>query len=72
MKLIYLIVPIIITIIAIYLYLFIQERKNKGKNNRNAYLESKELHDLSKDVHDLDYEIARAKAYVFSRGNGRC
>ena len=72
MKLIYLIVPIIIIIIAIYLYLFIQERKNKGKNNRDAYLESKELHDLSKDVHNLDYEIARAKAHTSFRGNGRC
>ena len=57
MKLIYLVVLIIIVIIAINLYLFIQNRKNKGKDN---YLETKELHDLSRDVHSVDYEISRA------------
>ena len=50
MKLIYLVVLIIIVIIAINLYLFIQNRKNKGKDN---YLETKELHDLSRDVNLL-------------------
>ena len=51
MKLIYLVVLIIIVIIAINLYLFIQNRKNKGKDN---YLETKELHDLSRDVHSVE------------------
>lgn len=51
MKLIYLVVLMIIVIIAINLYLVIQNKKNKGKNN---YLETKELHDLSRDVHSID------------------
>ena len=43
MKLIYLVVFIIIIIIGIYLYLFIQDRKNKGKENKETYLKTKEL-----------------------------
>ena len=67
MKLIYLVVFIIIIIIGIYLYLFIQDRKNKGKDN---YLETKELHDLSRDVHSVDYEISRAQAHMTFRSPG--
>ena len=67
MKLIYLVVPIMIIIIGIYLYLFIQDRKNKGKDN---YLETKELHDLSRDVHSVDYEISRAQAHMTFRNPG--
>ena len=67
MKLIYLIVLMIIVIIAINLYLFIQKKKNKGKNN---YLETKELHDLSRDVHSVDYEISRAQAHMTYRNPG--
>ena len=58
MKLIYLVVFIIIIIIGIYLYLFIQDRKNKGKENKETYLKTKELHDLSRDVHSDNYEIS--------------
>ena len=50
MKLIYLVVFIIIIIIGIYLYLFIQDRKNKGKENKETYLKTKELHDLRLSV----------------------
>ena len=64
MKLIYLVVLMIIVIIAINLYLFIQ---NKGKNN---YLETKELHDLSRDVHSVDSEISRAQAHMTYRNPG--
>ena len=46
MKLIYSVVFIIIIIIGIYLYLFIQDRKNKGKENKETYLKTKELHDF--------------------------
>ena len=67
MKLIYLVVLIIIVIIAINLYLFIQNRKNKGKDN---YLETKELHDLSRDVHSDNYEISRAQAHMTFRSHG--
>lgn len=67
MKLIYLVVLIIIVIIAINLYLFIQNRKNKGKDN---YLETKELHDLSRDVHSDNYEISRAQAHMTFRSPG--
>lgn len=67
MKLIYLVVLIIIVIIAINLYLFIQNRKNKGKDN---YLETKELHDLSRDVHSDSYEISRAQAHMTFRSPG--
>ncbi len=67
MKLIYLVVLIIIVIIAINLYLFIQNRKNKGKDN---YLETKELHDLSRDVHSDNYEISRAQAHTTFRSPG--
>ena len=68
MKLIYLVVLIIIVIIAINLYLFIQNRKNKGKDN---YLETKELHDLSRDVHSVDYEISRAQAHMTYHNSGK-
>ena len=67
MKLIYLVVFIIIIIIGIYLYLFIQDRKNKGKDN---YLETKELHDLSRDVHSDNYELSRAQAHMTFRSPG--
>ena len=67
MKLIYLVVFIIIIIIGIYLYLFIQDRKNKGNDN---YLETKELHDLSRDVHSDNYEISRAQAHMTFRSPG--
>ena len=67
MKLIYSVVFIIIIIIGIYLYLFIQNRKNKGKDN---YLETKELHDLSRDVHSDNYEISRAQAHMTFRSPG--
>lgn len=67
MKLIYLVVLIIIVIIAINLYLFIQNRKNKGKDN---YLETKELHDLSRDVHSDNYELSRAQAHMTFRSPG--
>lgn len=67
MKLIYLVVLIIIVIIAINLYLFIQNRKNKGNDN---YLKTKELHDLSRDVHSVDYEISRAQAHMTFRSPG--
>lgn len=67
MKLIYLVVLIIIVIIAINLYLFIQNRKNKGEDN---YLETKELHDLSRDVHSDSYEISRAQAHMTFRSPG--
>ena len=68
MKLIYSVVFIIIIIIGIYLYLFIQDRKNKGKDN---YLETKELHDLSRDVHSVDYEISRAQAHMTYHNSGK-
>ena len=58
MKLIYLVVLIIIVIIA----------KNKGKDN---YLETKELHDLSRDVHSVDYEISRAQAHMTYHNSGK-
>ena len=67
MKLIYLVVLIIIVIIAINLYLFIQNRKNKGNDN---YLETKELHDLSRDIHSVNYEISRAQAHMTFRSPG--
>ena len=67
MKLIYLVVLIIIVIFAINLYLFIQNRKNKGKD---YYLETKELHDLSRDVHSDSYEISRAQAHMTFRSPG--
>ena len=67
MKLIYLVVLIIIVIIAINLYLFIQNRKNKGNDN---YLETKELHDLSRDVHSDNYEISRSQAHMTFRSPG--
>ena len=67
MKLIYLVVLIIIVIIAINLYLFIQNRKNKGNDN---YLKTKELHDLSRDVHSDNYEISRAQAHMTFRSPG--
>lgn len=65
MKLIYLVVFIIIIIIGIYLYLFIQDRKNK-----ETYLKTKELHDLSRDVHSDNYEISRAQAHMTFRSPG--
>ena len=68
MKLIYLVVLIIIVIIAINLYLFIQNRKNKGNDN---YLETKELHDLSRDIHSVDYEISRAQAHMTYHNSGK-
>ena len=71
MKLIYLVVLIIIVIIAINLYLFIQNRKNKGKENKETYLETKELHDLSRDVHSVDYEISRAQAHMTYHNSGK-
>lgn len=70
MKLIYLVVFIIIIIIGIYLYLFIQDRKNKGKENKETYLKTKELYDLSKDVHSDNYEISRAQAHMTFRNPG--
>ena len=71
MKLIYLVVPVmIIIIIGIYLYLFIQDRKNKGKENKETYLKTKELHDLSRDVHSDNYEISRAQAHMTFRSPG--
>ena len=66
MKLIYLVVLIIIVIIAINLYLFIQN--SKGNDN---YLETKELHDLSRDVHSVDYEISRAQAHMTYHNSGK-
>ena len=71
MKLIYLVVLIIIVIIAIKLYLFIQNRKNKGKENKETYLKTKELHDLSRDVHSVDYEISRAQAHMTYHNSGK-
>ena len=71
MKLIYLVVFIIIIIIGIYLYLFIQDRKNKGKENKETYLKTKELHDLSRDVHSDNYEISRAQAHMTFRQSRR-
>ena len=65
MKLIYSVVFIIIIIIGIYLYLFIQDRKNKGKENKETYLKTKELHDLSRDVHSDNYEISSTSTYDF-------
>ena len=70
MKLIYLVVFIIMIIIGIYLYLFIQDRKNKGKENKETYLKTKELHDLSRDVHSDNYEISRAQAHMTFRSPG--
>ena len=70
MKLIYLVVPIMIIIIGIYLYLLIQDRKNKGKENKETYLKTKELHDLSRDVHSDNYEISRAQAHMTFRNPG--
>lgn len=71
MKLIYLVAfIIIIIIIGIYLYLFIQDRKNKGKENKETYLKTKELHDLSRDVHSDNYEISRAQAHMTFRSPG--
>ena len=70
MKLIYLVVPIIMIIIGIYLYLFIQDRKNKGKENKETYLKTKELHDLSRDVHSDNYELSRAQAHMTFRSPG--
>ena len=70
MKLIYLVVFIIIIIIGIYLYLFIQDRKNKGKENKETYLKTKELPDLSRDVHSDNYEISRAQAHMTFRSPG--
>ena len=64
------IVFIIIIIIGIYLYLFIQDRKNKGKENKETYLKTKELHDLSRDVHSDNYEISRAQAHMTFRNPG--
>ena len=59
MKLIYLVV-----------YLFIQDKKNKGKENKETYLKTKELHDLSRDVHSDNYEISRAQAHMTFRSPG--
>ena len=70
MKLIYSVVFIIIIIIGIYLYLFIQDRKNNGKENKETYLKTKELHDLSRDVHSDNYEISRAQAHMTFRSPG--
>ena len=70
MKLIQLVVPILIIIIGIYLYLFIQDRKNKGKESKETYLKTKELHDLSRDVHSDNYEISRAQAHMTFRSPG--
>ena len=70
MKIIYLVVFIIMIIIGIYLYLFIQDRKNKGKENKKTYLKTKELHDLSRDVHSDNYEISRAQAHMTFRSPG--
>ena len=70
MKIIYSVVFIIIFIIGIYLYLFIQDRKNKGKENKETYLKTKELHDLSRDVHSDNYEISRAQAHTTFRSPG--
>ena len=42
--------------------------KNKGKDN---YLETKELHDLSRDVHSVDYEISRAQAHMTYHNSGK-
>lgn len=70
MKLIYLVVFIIIIIIGIYLSLFIQDRKNKGKENKETYLKTKELHDLSRDVHSDNYELSRAQAHMTFRSPG--
>lgn len=70
MKLIYLVVSIIIIIIGIYLYLFIQDRKNNGKENKETYLKTKELHDLSRDVHSDNYELSRAQAHMTFRSPG--
>ena len=70
MKLIYSVVFIIMIIIGIYLYLFIQDRKNKGKENKETYLKTKELHDLSRDVHSDNYEISRAQAHMTFRSPG--
>ena len=60
MKIIYSVVFIIIIIIGIYLYLFIKE----------TYLKTKELHDLSRDVHSDNYEISRAQAHMTFRSPG--
>ena len=70
MKLIYLVVPILIIIIGIYVYLFIQDRKNKGKESKETYLKTKELHDLSRDVHSDNYELSRAQAHMTFRSPG--
>ena len=43
MKIIYSVVFIIIIIIGIYLYLLIQDRKNKGKENKETYLKTKDM-----------------------------
>lgn len=71
MKIIYSVVFIIIIIIGIYLYLFIQDRKNKGKENKETYLKTKELHDLSRDVHSDNYEISRAQAHMTYHNSGK-
>ena len=71
MKIIYSVVFIIIIIIGIYLYLLIQDRKNKGKENKETYLKTKELHDLSRDVHSVDYEISRAQAHMTYHNSGK-
>ena len=71
MKLIYLVVLIIIVIIVINLYLFIQDRKNKGKESKETYLKTKKLHDLSRDVHSVDYEISRAQAHMTYHNSGK-
>ena len=65
MKIIYSVVFIIIIIIGIYLYLLIQDRKNKGKENKETYLKTKELHDLSRDVHS-DFPQSRRHVSLHS------
>jgi len=44
--------------------------KNKGKENKETYLKTKELHDLSRDVHSDNYEISRAQAHMTFRSPG--
>ena len=44
--------------------------KYKGKENKETYLKTKELHDLSRDVHSDNYEISRAQAHMTFRSPG--
>ena len=65
MKLIYLVVFIIIIIIGIYLYLFIQDKKNKGKENKETYLKTKELWNF-KSTSTYDFPQSRRHVSLHS------